>query len=84
MIIFINLKCYQFSKHLIFKNLFSCRADNAAYPHDGRADKRHYQHDRRADSQCRRIRQEGVVRGCVVVVVMVVVEECREGLGDGC
>ena len=32
---------------------FPCRADNAAYPHDGRADKRRYRHDRRADSQCR-------------------------------
>ena len=31
---------------------FPCRADNAAYPHDGRADKRRYRHDRRADSQC--------------------------------
>ena len=31
---------------------FPCRADNAAYPHDGRADKRCYRHDRRADSQC--------------------------------
>ena len=35
-----------------FKCRFPCRADNAAYPHDGPADKRRYRHDRRADSQC--------------------------------
>ena len=40
---------------LTFGYRFPCRADNAAYPHDGRADKRCYRHDRRADSQCRKI-----------------------------
>ena len=31
---------------------YSCRADNAAYPHDSRADKRRHRHDCSADSQC--------------------------------
>ena len=48
---------YQLNKYPILNILtfgcrFPCRADNAAYPHDGRADKRRYRHDRRADSQC--------------------------------
>ena len=38
--------------YLTFGYRFPCRADNAAYPHDGRADKRRYRHDRLADSQC--------------------------------
>ena len=44
---------YPFLNIFTYEYRFSCRADNAAYPHDGRADKRRYRHDRRADSQCR-------------------------------
>ena len=31
---------------------YSCRADNAAYPHNGHADKRRYRHNCQSDSQC--------------------------------
>ena len=48
-----QLKMYPFLNILTFGCRFPCRADNTAYPHDGRADKRRYRHDRRADSQCR-------------------------------
>ena len=48
-----QLKMYPILIILTFGCRFPCRADNAAYPHDGRADKRRYRHDRRADSQCR-------------------------------
>ena len=47
-----QLKMYPILNILTFGCRFPCRADNAAYPHDGRADKRRYRHDRRADSQC--------------------------------
>ena len=47
-----QLKLYPILNILTFGCRFPCRADNAAYPHDGRADKRRYRHDRRADSQC--------------------------------
>ena len=43
----------------IWISRFPCRADNAAYLHDGRADKRRYRHDRRADSQCRKNWMQG-------------------------
>ena len=46
---------YPFLNILTFEYRFPCRADNAAYPHDGRADKRRYRHDRRADSQCHKV-----------------------------
>ena len=47
-----QLKMYPILIILTFGCRFPRRADNAAYPHDGRADKRRYRHDRRADSQC--------------------------------
>ena len=47
-----QLNMYPILNILTFGCRFPCRADNAAYPHDGRADKRRYRHDRRADSQC--------------------------------
>ena len=47
-----QLEMYPILNILTFGCRFPCRADNAAYPHDGRADKRRYRHDRRADSQC--------------------------------
>ena len=50
--ILFKLECINFLTYLTFGYRFPCRADNAAYPHDGRADKRRYRHDRRADSQC--------------------------------
>ena len=43
---------YPFLNSFQFRYQFPCRADNAAYSHDGRADKRGYRHDRRVDSQC--------------------------------
>ena len=51
-----QLKMYPILNILTFGCRFPCRADNAAYPHDGRADKRRYRHDRRADSHCLRFR----------------------------
>ena len=58
-----QLKMYPILNILTFGCRFPCRADNAAYPHDGRADKRRYRHDRRADSQCR------IKEGCCVTMI---------------
>ena len=60
-----ELKMYRFVNifNINFGYRFPCRADNAAYPHDGRADKQRYRHDRRTDSQCHFAHLSGVDPG---------------------